>query len=78
MNPIRQYLIHPRKLGERVECKGGGLPFSVDQETGITRIERNQVAVRIAGRVESIAGATQRTAVLIPNDRRFVTETAGD
>ncbi|PYV70327.1 MAG: hypothetical protein DMG97_19520, partial [Acidobacteria bacterium] len=50
VNPIRQYLIHPRKLGERVECKGGGLPFSVDQETGITRIERGQVSVRIAGR----------------------------
>ena len=56
----------------------GDLLFSVDQETGITRIKRNQVAVRIASRVESVAGAPQNVTLFISDNRRFIVETSRD
>jgi len=46
----------------------GDLLFSVDQETGITRIKRNQVAVRIAGCAEFVARAASKLVLVVTDN----------
>ena len=57
---------------------GERLLLPVDQQTGISGIDRDQLPVFVAGSVESVVGTPSNCVVLVAGNGSCVVETIGD